>query len=67
MTHTQRTEPSTRPSGAWAGWVMFAAVILTLLGTLNMIQGFIALFDDGYFVAAARTTCCWSTTAPGAW
>jgi hypothetical protein len=42
----------TRPSDGWAGWITFAAVILALLGSLNVIQGFIALFDDGYFVAA---------------
>ena len=45
-------EPTTSPSGAWAGWITFAAVILALMGTLNMIQGFIALFDDGFFIAA---------------
>jgi hypothetical protein len=46
-------EPApTRPSDAWAGWITFAAVLLALLGTLNVIQGFIALFDDGYFVVA---------------
>jgi hypothetical protein len=49
-----RTKPyeSTQPSDAWAGWVTFAAVMLGLLGALNLIQGFIALFDDGYFVVA---------------
>jgi len=41
---------STRPSDGWAGWVTFGAVMLTLVGTLNVIQGLIALFDDGYFV-----------------
>ena len=51
MSHAQRYESSPRPSGAWAGWITFAAVILTLLGTLNAVQGFIALFDDGFFVA----------------
>jgi hypothetical protein len=50
MAQTHPYEPSTRPSDAWAGWITFAAVILTLIGTLNMIQGFIALFDEGYFV-----------------
>ena len=50
MTQSQHYEPSTRPSGAWAGWITFAAVILTLIGTLNAIQGFIALFDEGYFL-----------------
>src|SRR5918995_5679829 len=53
MTQTQ-TNPydPTQPSDAWAGWVTFSAVMLALLGVLNMIQGFIALFDDGYFVLA---------------
>ena len=46
-THPYESAP---PSDAWAGWVTFAAVMLGLLGALNMIQGFIALFDDGYFV-----------------
>ena len=51
MSQAQQYEPSTRPSGGWAGWVTFAAVILTLIGALNMFQGFIALFDDGFFIA----------------
>jgi uncharacterized membrane protein (DUF2068 family) len=50
-TQTMPSSGGTRPSDAWAGWVVFAAVILTLLGTLHAIQGFLALFDDGYFVA----------------
>jgi hypothetical protein len=50
MAQTPSSYETTRPSDAWAGWVTFAAVILGLLGTLNVIQGFIALFDDGYFV-----------------
>jgi hypothetical protein len=50
MAQTPPSYESTRPSDAWAGWITFAAVILGLLGTLNVIQGFIALFDDGYFV-----------------
>jgi hypothetical protein len=53
MTHAQRYDPPTTPSGAWAGWLTFAAVILTLIGTLNAIQGFLALFDDGFFIAAS--------------
>lgn len=50
MAQTHQYEPSTPPSDAWAGWITFAAVILTLIGTLNVIQGFIALFDDGFFI-----------------
>jgi hypothetical protein len=54
MTHAQGYEPSTRPSGACAGWIAFAAVILTLVGSLNMFQGLIALFDDGFLVARSE-------------
>jgi hypothetical protein len=52
MTHTQPhpTAPQTEPSEGWAGWVVFAAVMLCLVGSLNLVQGLIALFDDGYFV-----------------
>ena len=52
MTHTQ-PQPyasETQPSEGWAGWVVFAAVMLCLVGSLNFVQGLIALFDDGYFV-----------------
>jgi hypothetical protein len=51
MAQPMMTPKETRPSEGWAGWVTFAAVVLTLVGTLNLIQGFVALFDDGYFVA----------------
>jgi hypothetical protein len=50
MSHAQRYEPSPTPSGAWAGWITFASVILLLLGTLCAIQGFLALFDEGFFI-----------------
>ena len=45
------SDPGVRPSAAWAGWVTFAAIVLVLLGSLHGLQGLIALFDDGYFVA----------------
>jgi hypothetical protein len=39
------------PSGTWSNWVTFAALVMALLGCLNGFRGFLALFDDGYFVA----------------
>ena len=39
------------PAGTWSNWVTFAALLLALMGCLNGFQGFLALFDDGYFVA----------------
>jgi hypothetical protein len=50
MAQDRPYESTTRPSDAWAGWITFAAVTLTLIGSLNLLQGFIALFDDGFFV-----------------
>jgi hypothetical protein len=34
------------PSTAWAGWIIFAGTLLLMLGTFNIIEGLIALFDD---------------------
>jgi hypothetical protein len=51
MTHSQRIDPTPSPSGAWAGWIAFAAVMLVLIGTLAACQGLLALFDDGFFIA----------------
>jgi len=41
------TEPT-----AWAGWVVFAGVMLIMLGTFQIIQGLVALFDDGFYLVA---------------
>jgi hypothetical protein len=54
---TQVYEPtrnaSQAGSGAWAGWVTFAAIMLCISGSINLIQGFVALFRDGYFLVRA--------------
>jgi hypothetical protein len=49
--HAPITPPGTRASGAWAGWVVFGATMLMLLGSLHAVQGFVALFDEGYLLA----------------
>ena len=52
--HASTSPPATRPSGAWAGWVVFGATMLMLLGALHVLQGVIALFDEGYYLAAGQ-------------
>jgi len=37
-----------RPTG-WVGWIIYAAVMMILLGSFAIIQGFVALFDKSYF------------------
>ncbi|HEV7948274.1 MAG TPA: hypothetical protein VGP24_00780 [Glaciihabitans sp.] len=36
----------------WTGWVVFAAVIMLMMGTFHVIQGFVALFQDTYYLVA---------------
>ena len=40
-------------ASAWAGWILFAAVIMLLVGTFHIIQGLVALLNDDYFVVAS--------------
>jgi hypothetical protein len=32
----------------WVGWVVFAAVIMVMIGVFSIIGGLIAIFDDSY-------------------
>jgi hypothetical protein len=37
----------------WLGWIFFAGVLLIMVGVLQVIEGLVALFDDGYYVVGA--------------
>jgi hypothetical protein len=60
MSTTRR--PATRASGApparyrpeGSGWVLFSAIVLTLLATLNLIDGVAAVSSSTFFVAGAK-------------
>jgi hypothetical protein len=36
------------PTG-WTGWIVFASFMMILVGSLQAIQGLVALFDDGFY------------------
>jgi vacuolar-type H+-ATPase subunit I/STV1 len=38
-----------RPT-AWTGWIVFAAIMMVLLGAFQVIEGLVALFRDDYFI-----------------
>lgn len=42
----ERAEPT-----GWVGWLLFAGIMLLILGTFQGILGLVALFQDGFFVA----------------
>ena len=39
-----------RQPTAWVGWIVYASVMLMLLGTFQVIEGLVALFDDGFYL-----------------
>jgi hypothetical protein len=36
----------------WVGWIVFAGVMMVMLGAFHIIDGLIALFQDEYFLVA---------------
>jgi hypothetical protein len=53
MANMQTPAPPTSSSvssGPWTGWVVFASIMLVVVGSMNLVQGFAALFNDDYFV-----------------
>jgi hypothetical protein len=38
---------------AWAGWIVFAAAMMMLLGVLHAIAGLVAIFKDEYYVVGS--------------
>ena len=45
------TTSESEPTG-WVGWVAFASSMMVLLGIFQVIEGFVAIFDDGYYRVA---------------
>jgi hypothetical protein len=37
------------PTG-WVGWIVFAGTMMVMIGTLHIIQGLVALFNDDYYL-----------------
>jgi len=38
----------------WMGWIMFAGVMMLLMGAFHAIQGLVALFQDTYYLVAEQ-------------
>ena len=39
---------------AWAGWILFAAIVLLMVGGMDILQGLVAVFEDEYVVATRK-------------
>jgi hypothetical protein len=56
MQHDRAAPPrrrTTQPTG-WTGWVAFAAVMLIMLGAFAILEGLVALFDDGFYLVRSN-------------
>ena len=60
------TAPYEKAPTGWVGWVLFAGVMMVMLGTFEAIVGLVALFkDDYYLVASSRLVVSVSYTGWG--
>jgi hypothetical protein len=51
--------------GDGAGWVLFAATVLVMVGIFNIIDGIIALFRDEFFVPTSQGILVFDLTTWG--
>jgi hypothetical protein len=66
MTDTSRRPSSTPPKAVyeptggapaatgWTGWIVFAGVMLVMLGVLHIIEGLVALFREDYYLVGSK-------------
>ena len=47
-----RSYPRDERSG-WTAWVIFAGVIMAMIGSFHVIAGLVALFNDEYYVTSS--------------
>jgi hypothetical protein len=47
----QSRRAAPEPTG-WVGWIVFAATMMVLVGTLHIFEGIVALVNDKYYLVA---------------
>jgi hypothetical protein len=41
-------------NNSWGGWITFAAIVLIIVGAMDILQGLVAIFQDEYVVATRK-------------
>lgn len=41
---------TSKPTG-WVGWIYFASVMIFIVGSIQLMAGFVALFQEDFFIA----------------
>lgn len=47
--HHPPSDAAPRAVTGWVGWVAFAGVMLVMLGAFQLVEGLVALFDNGFY------------------
>ena len=50
---------------SWGGWIVFAGIVLLVVGALDVLQGFVAIIQDEYVVATTKGLAIVDVTAWG--
>jgi hypothetical protein len=58
-------DAQTREPTGWVGFVVFAGVMLFMVGTFNAIYGLVALFRDEYLAVTPAGLVVWDVTTWG--
>ena len=62
---TNLDNPNSGPSGAAVGVLMFAGVLMIMIGVFHAIQGLVALFNDEFYVVGKEYVFKFDITAWG--
>ena len=52
--YPQRAEADDNKVTGWVGWVLFAGIIMATTGFFNIIQGFVALAQDDFYLVGSN-------------
>ena len=52
-------------SNSWTGWIGFAAIMLTLIGSITFFEGLIAIIRDEYYVVTGKQVLLFDLTTWG--
>ena len=55
MSNTRTTDSGYRERSGWTGWVMFAGIVMILMGTLHAIDGLVGIFKDTVYYVGANS------------
>ena len=50
---------------AWSGWISFAAIVIIIVGVMDVLQGFMAIIKDEYIVDTPKGLAILDVTAWG--